>query len=152
MGAREVDGVRVAGAAAVLWGPGTRNGEREVVSTHFVALPSVEYAQVAEAWGGRLALLALLRAGGTGFSAQVAGDNLAVVRYGAAEGFLSQPAMAATMAGPLSRCATSAISLTWLAVRRRRKAADQAATKAVFRAAQLHACGQHAPTVWCEQA
>ena len=138
-GAREVDGVRVAGAGAALWGQEDDQGRRQVVATARAALPGEEHAQVAEAWGGRLALQLLrTRASGHG-RPQAVGDNLAVVRYGAAEGMLTKATLCMVLGPEIARCAEVGILPDWCAVRRRHKgSADAIATLALHEARRMH--------------
>ena len=128
--------------------PPLPDGGREVLARTTVALPDVQHAQEAEAWGCCVALELLEAANPEIRRARVAGDNLAVVRYCAAEGRLRRPAMQCLLGGPLARLATGGWAVDWLAVRRRlNRAADELATEGVFRAAALAAEGRHGPDI-----
>ena len=153
-GARDVGGIRVAGASAILWGPEDGQGDRSRLRTAFVALPAEQYAQVAEAWGLRLGCQLLDKYDSHSLpcrSACVIGDNLPVVRYAASQGRLHRPHMQALLEHPLARLALSAWNLSWMAVRRRfNAAADEAATKALLAAAPLAKANQWSPMIWYE--
>ena len=140
---------RVAGAAAVLWGPICGDGDRRPLKFSQVMLPGVEHAQVAEAWGLRLACLLLLGARasfGGEKSALIAGDNLAVVRYGAAQGRLHRPEMQGILEQVLGQLAAAGWSPEWVAMRRAfNKAADELATGALFEAGDLAKAGAFSP-------
>ena len=141
---------RVAGAGAVLWGPVQPDGTRAVLRVARVSLPGEEYAQVAEAWGLRLALLLLLGdLGGTRRSARIVGDNLAVVRYGASQGRLHQPDMQGVLEQVLARVLLLGWDLQWAAVRQRfNQAADYQAGLAVDEAEARKGRGETAPGVF----
>ena len=137
-GAREIDDLRVAGAGAVLWGHSQTTGQREILGVSRVSLPQEQHAQVAEAWGLRLALGLLLDTGARIRIARVLGDNLAVVRYGAGHGRLHRPAMQSLLEQPLARAALAGWGLEWVAVRRRyNQPADEEATRALRLAREL---------------
>ena len=142
-GARDKDG-RVAGSGAVLWGPEDTTGQRQPLAHALVALPDEKYAQVAEAWGAAAAIMLLLRQGRGSMRVLFAGDNLAVVRYGAAQGFLRNPALAGPLHTFLSRLSITGHLATWIAVRRKHnKAADLLATLALELAVGLRDQGIH---------
>ena len=132
-------GVRVAGAAAVLWGSVGANGDRIVLATARVLLPAEAHAQVAEAWVGRLPFALLRSHRALAGATLVIGDNLAVVRFGASEGTLCKLALCAVLGPEIARCAQQGITPDWLAVRRRHNgAADSVATLAVLEARDRH--------------
>merc|ERR1739836_366791 len=106
----EVHGRRVAGAGACLWGPPARDGTREVVASALVPLPAEQHAQVAEAWGARLAAMLIAR---------VVGDNLSVVRYCAGRARLHRLALQRVLEPALGLLSGLGWKITWLAVRRR---------------------------------
>jgi len=109
-GAREVDQEEVSSAAAILWGPRDGAGDRQRLRVASVQLPGTRNSQVAEAWGLRLACLLLLMEGGRTAGvrgATIAGDNLAVIRYGAAQGRLHRPGMQGLLEQVLARLALS---------------------------------------------
>ena len=139
----------MAGAAAVLWGPIGGDGDRRPLKFSQVMLPGVEHAQVAEAWGLRLACLLLLGARsafGGEKSALIAGDNLGVVRYGAAQGRLHRPEMQGILEQVLGQLAAAGWSPEWVAMRRAfNKTADELATGAVFEAGDLAKAGTFSP-------
>ena len=153
-GARAIapGGARVAGAGAVLWSLSPRDLSLTLRAEAWAALPGEAWAPIAEAWGLHLALQLLLRAGEPCLSCQVVGDNLAVLRFAAAQGSLRNPAHEGILSPTLSQLALRGIDPTWLAVRRRfNKAADLRATAAVHWAAGLAAAGTLDPvarSVW----
>ena len=113
-----------------------------------MALPACDNAQVAEAWGLRLALGLLVECRGAGRLATVVGDNLAVIRYGASQGHLRRPHMQGLLEAPLARAALGAWAIAWFAVRRCfNAAADSVATEAVLEALRLAASGSTSPVV-----
>ena len=92
--------------------------EAEVVME--VALPDEHRSPVAEAWGANAALQLLLR--GPDMwprTARVVGDNLAAVRYCAAQGRLHSPDIQGVLDSVLGRVLLGGWRLTWEAVRRR---------------------------------
>jgi len=151
-GAREVDLEEVSSAAAILWGPRNEAGDRHRLRTASVQLPGIRNSQVAEAWGLRLACLLLLMEGGQASglrSATIAGDNLAVIRYGAAQGRLHRPEMQGLLEQVLARLALSGWELNWLAMRRCfNTAADALATEALTGATALAKLGLRLPVVF----
>ena len=157
-GARIVDGQPVAGACAVLWTCTVRSGasddsgwSRCAVAT--AALPLERSPGVAEAWGLRLALTLLGRVGDGERRARVVGDNLAVIRYGAAQGRLHNPSMEALVAPLLGRLALGGWALDFAAVRRRfNSVADGGATEALMAARRRLDDGRVAPYVECRWA
>ena len=82
-------------------------------------------------------------ASGTGRRhSRTSGDNLAVVRFCVGQARLRRPAMQAVLEPGLARLALGGWAVQWLAVRRRlNMAADAIATRAVYWAARLRACG-----------
>ena len=143
---------RVAGAGAVLWSLSPRDLSLTLRAEAWVALPGEAWAPIAEAWGLHLALQLLLRAGEACLPCQVVGDNLAVMRFAAAQGSLRNPAHEGILSPSLAQLALRGIEPSWLAVRRRfNKAADSRATAAVQWAAVLAAEGTLTPvarSVW----
>ena len=145
-GARAGASGRAAGAAALLWGPPAPDGTRTIVARAMVALPGEAFAQVAEAWGAKLALGLLSTMSTDERRARIIGDNLAVVRYGAERGALRRPGMQGLLAPALAQTAEKGWHLSWTAVRRRlNKAADAAATAAVLWAHRLRRAGHTRP-------
>ena len=150
-GARPLGGARAAGAGALLWGPPAPDGTRRVIARALVALPGEPHAQVAEAWGAKLAVDLLTAHAPGDRRAQVIGDNLAVVRYGAERGALRRPGMHGPLAAALARAAEKGWHLSWTAVRRRlNEAAAAAATSAVHWAHQLRQQGHTDPVTHIE--
>ena len=148
-GARTVEGVKVAGAGAVLWGPADVNRQRVRLLRIAIALPGEQHAPVAEAWGLRAALQLLLEARVPRKlrTAIIAGDNLAVVRYGASLGKLAKPHMHAIIDEPLNASIGQGWQKDWIPIRRRfNKEADQIATFAVMQARKLLDRNITAPT------
>ena len=142
-GARDLDG-RVAGAGACLWGNMEQYGDRRPLAHAFVALPDEQHAQVAEAWGCAAAIKILMAHANCSSRILFAGDNLAVVRFAAAQGFLKRPSMAGPLHTYLSRLSLTGHLSTWIAVRRRHnKAADALATHALSLALDLRERGLH---------
>ena len=150
-GARDIGGVRVAGAGAVLWAQCDGLSGYRCAARATVALPAEEHAQVAEAWGGRVALDLLLRTQADLRLARVIGDNLGVIRYGAGEARLRRPAMQSVLEPLLGRIALAGWGLSWQAVRRRLNgAADALATDGVHWAASLARAGVTEPRLHIE--
>ena len=132
--------------------PPNREGHRNILAHTEVALPGVEHAQVAEAWGCHAALHLLAALSPQSRQARVVGDNLAVVRYGAGTARLRRPAMQGLLGPTISRLESAGWALDWRAVRRRlNSAADSVATTGVYAAARLAIQGLLSPalhTVW----
>eukprot|EP00969_Alexandrium_andersonii_P021185 925039-Alexandrium_andersonii.AAC.1 len=61
-------------------------------------MPATPHAQTAEAWGGALAVRLLRNGPWESGPSTVAGNNLAVARFGAAHGRLRRQAMARPLA------------------------------------------------------
>ena len=141
-GVREIHGLRVGGAGAVLWGLDARSGLRRRLASATMALPEVSDSQVAEAWGAHLAAL-LLRGCQEGVRrVRISGDNLSVVRHCAAQGRLHRPCAQTVLEPVLARLAAGGWCVTWQAIRRRSNmAADGEATGGVFWAARLRGSG-----------
>ena len=118
-GAKAMGEGRVAGVGATLWGPPDAEGARGVLRTSRLALPEEQYAQVAEAWGCRLALELVGKIKGRPSQVRIVGDNLAVVRFGAGEGRLQRAHMAALIGPAIGALHLRGWSLQWEAVRRR---------------------------------
>ena len=127
-------------------------GDRERLRVASVQLPGIRNSQVAEAWGLRLACLLLLLEGGRSVgsrSATIAGDNLAVIRYGAAQGRLHRPEMQGLLEQVLARLALAGWNLNWVAMRRCfNTAADALATEALTGATELAKLGLRLPVVF----
>ena len=150
-GARSRGNLSVAGAGAALWGPLNLHGYRTLLARATIALPAETSAQIAEAWGCRVALDLLLQVLADDRSARVSGDNLAVVRFCADQGRLRRPSMQAALAPALARVLGTGWGIEWLAVRRRlNQAADALATMGVFRAFRLAESGHVAPSLLVE--
>ena len=136
-----------AGGGAVLWEPHSDgSGRWRVRAVARIAIPGEGRAPVAEAWGlvAALRLLATLRTEAR--SARVIGDNLGIVRFGAAEGRLHHQHLQAPIDGALTPLLLAGWDLRWVAVRRRlNRAADAQATIARDRAAALSSRGDLAP-------
>jgi len=138
-GAREVAGRRVAGAAAILWGPG-RNQPMAQLAVATVKLPHVSRAPEAEAWGGTPCTHLVAEGDGETRTARVSGDNLAVVRFCAATARLRGAEHQQLLERPLADLHLRGWGLSWLAVpRRMNMAADSLATEAIRRATTLPA-------------
>ena len=76
----------------------------------------------------------------------VAGDNLAVVRYGAAQGRLHRPEMQGILESVLAKLPAAGWSISWLAMRRCfNGAADKLATAALDVASVLAQAGKMVP-------
>ena len=116
-----------------------------------MALPQEPYAQVAEAWGGKLGLDLLTACQADTRIARVIGDNLGVIRYGAERAALRNPAIHRPLATALAEAAEKGWTVHWRAVRRRlNKAADAGATEAVLWAHRLRKQGATQPEVHVE--
>ena len=74
-GVREIHGVRVGGAGAVLWGLDAQSGLLRRLASASMALPEVTDSQVAEAWGARLATLLLRERPDGERRVRISGDN-----------------------------------------------------------------------------
>ena len=135
-----------------MWGPRYALGNRHRVADASVALPGEKFAQVAEAWGLRLAGGLLLGNGcaiDVAKTALVAGDNLAVVRYGAAQGRLHRPEMQGILESVLAKLPAAGWSISWLAMRRCfNGAADKLATAALEVASVLAQAGKMVPLLF----
>ena len=141
-GVRDVQGTRVGGAGAVLWGVDPRDGLLTRVASASMALPEVTDSQVAEAWGVHLVALLLRERPDGERRVRISGDNLAIVRHCAAQGRLHRPCTQAVLEPVLARLASEGWRVSWQAVRRRSNmAADAEATGGVFWAAGLHRSG-----------
>ena len=148
-GARCIDGRRVAGSGAVLWGPVEHDASRQRLGRIAIALPNQKTAPIAEAWGLKAAarLLHAQRVPRQRRSVRIVGDNLAVIRYGASLGKLAQPHMHAVLDGILDTLNEQGWDCEWVAVRRRyNKEADCVATYAVHQARELLGRGVLDPT------
>ena len=78
----------------------------------------------------------------------IAGDNLAVVRFAAAQGKLHDPSHERLIAQPLASLLMKGVIPSWSAIRRRfNSAADRLATTAVRCADQLAKLGRMAPEI-----
>ena len=138
---------RVAGAGAILWRTSPLGVAQEVGRAQ-VALPSEAWSPIAEAWGLRLALHLACRHVEAGHSLRVVGDNVAVVRFGAAQGRLRNPDHEALISPVLCEALVRGVRLSWAAVRRRyNRAADAVATEGVRWAARLARVGEAARRV-----
>lgn len=148
-GAREIDGQKVAGAGAALWSPTDHNGDRQRQQRTAMALPGEKHSPVAEAWGLRVAidLLCNMRVPRSMRTARIAGDNLAVVRFGASLGKLARAYMHDIIDEALGRLIQQGWDIEWVPIRRRfNKEADAIATFAVRKARQLLHCNVLEPT------
>ena len=138
---------RVAGAGAIIWTLGA-NGEVQEIARACAALPGESWSPIAEAWGLRLALLLAVRHVRPGRRLRVVGDNVAVIRFGAAQGRLRNPDHESLISPVLCDALLRSIHLSWTAVRRRyNRAADAVATEGVRWAARLATTGEIAPRV-----
>eukprot|EP00969_Alexandrium_andersonii_P111880 4941419-Alexandrium_andersonii.AAC.1 len=76
------------------------------------------------------------------------GDNLGVVRFGAAHARLRRQAMMRPLCDPLGTAAWRGVRLEWQTVRRHlNEEADRLATLAVYRAAAIRDAGRAEPVV-----
>ena len=139
---------QTAGAAAVLWHRRDIDYAWRPIAGLEISLPTEWSAPTAEAWGAHAALTLLHRERPVGArTATVIGDNLAVVRFGRAQGRLHSPDLQAPIEEALQRTLMAGWLLNWKAVRRRwNKLADFHATRAKLRAAQLKTAGVTDPT------
>ena len=121
----------------MLWGPVAGEG-RPIIARAWVALPHERRAQVAEAHGAAIGLGMIARLRPDARVVDVAGDNLAVVRFCAGYSRLRRPAMQAMLSARLGALEDAGWVLRWRAVRRRLTGeADRVATQAVYWAASL---------------
>ena len=108
-----------------------------LVAQAVVAIPWNATAQMAEAMGCCAALSLLRRAQGGPRRARIVGDNLAVVRYGAAAASLRAIPQQAILEVALADAYMSGWRLEWQAVRRHlNTAADALATEGICLAAR----------------
>ena len=127
------------------------DGHREVIAVCVVALPGEEHAQIAEAWGCRAGLFLLRTAAQHSGTATITGDNLMVVRRGAAQGGVRKCETGLVLDRELARVAHVGTELRWRAVRRRHnKEADAVATRALEHAAALQRRGCREAVLWIE--
>ena len=127
---------RVAGAAAILWGPPNEHGERPRITTAFVALPAEGRSEIAEAWGARTAATAA--AGQANGGVAIAGDNPSVVRYCAGTGNLTSPNAHEVLDHAIGQLAAQGRHTQWILIPRRLNLeAHQAARTAAGMAADL---------------
>ena len=154
-GAREVDGVWVAGAGATLWRHSPAGHGPLRLASRIIAIPATTNAQLAEATGCRGALGLLAEVHPHPSTARIAGDNLAAIRYGAGTGRYRRLALQAQMEHGLQRLSAAGWTLRWQAVRRRlNRAADTLATLALAWASSLYALGHRSVqvfTIWHDQ-
>ena len=157
-GARRLGGrPKVAGGGAILWRfPPT--GEAPLPCASLVlALPSCDDSMLGEAHAGcqglSLLLSPVLPAGPR--SARVVGDNLPVVRFGAASGRLRRVPQHAPLAETLGAVLAAGWQLTWNGVRRRyNEGADSLATLGALWADRLLQAGvgeSQVHIVWHDQ-
>ena len=135
----------LAGAGAALWKHNLGGGAPTLVAQTVVAIPWGATAQVAEAHGCCAALGLLRFAEGGPRRARVVGDNLAVIRYGAATASLRAIAQQAIMEVSLADVYLLGWCLDWQAVRRHlNTTADALATEGICLAAQEVSGGRRA--------
>ena len=133
----------MAGAGAVLWRHNLGGGAPTVVDRVSIAIPHGASAQVAEAHGCCAALQLLRRVDEGPRRARVVGDNLAVIRYGAATASLRARAQQAMLEVALAETYLLGWCLDWQAVRRHLNTeADSLATRGIHRAAAEAECGR----------
>ena len=107
-------------------------GAPQLVAQAVVAIPWNATAQMAEAMGCCAALSLLRRARGGPRRARIVGDNLAVVRYGAATASLCAVPQQAVLEVALAEAYVAGWHLEWQAVRRHlNTAADALATEGI---------------------
>ena len=149
-GARTVgESDKVAGAGATLWRHSLDGSAPRLIASCVIALPGSDNAQFAETSGCRAGLGLLPAADPDLRAARIAGDNLAVVRYGAGTGRYRRLQLCDQMDQGLRPLAERGWMLSWIAIRRRlNKAADRLATLGVFWAARLKAAGSDTVTIW----
>jgi len=149
-GARTLDGdQKVAGAGATLWRHRRDGGPPDLVASCVIAIPGCDNAQLAEATGCRAGLGLLTLEDPSYRAARIAGDNLAVIRYGRGTGRFRNLRLCAQMDLGLAPLTSKGWQLHWVAIRRRlNKAADRLATLGVFWAARLRANGDTSTRTW----
>ena len=149
-GARTLDGdQKVAGAGATLWRHRRDGGPPDLVASCVIAIPGCDNAQLAEATGCRAGLGLLTLEDPSYRAARIAGDNLAVIRYGRGTGRFRNLRLCAQMDLGLAPLTSKGWQLHWVAIRRRlNKAADRLATLGVFWAARLRAIGDTSTRTW----
>ena len=114
---RETGEGRCAGAGAIIRAP-NEEGQLVVRGEAIAALPGERWSPIAEAWGMRLALQLADRAIGCR-SLHIAGDNLAVVRFAAAQRKLHDPSHEGLIAQPLATLLVRGTIPSWSAIRRK---------------------------------
>ena len=132
----------------MLWKHNLGGGAPTVVDRAVVAIPRDASAQVAEAHGCCAALQLLRRVEGGPKRARVVGDNLAVIRYGAATASLRARAQQAMLEVVLAETYLLGWRLDWQAVRRHLNTeADSLATQGIHRAVEEAGRGRHTVVV-----
>ena len=141
-----------AGAAAVARGPRQTSGRRVVLAAWSVALPDVDTASPAEAWGARLAIDLLLtvrqRVTHHGPPA-IGGDNGPIVRLCLGTGRTASPSTNAIVADSLNRLASEGLMPRWIIIPRTCNDRAHNLARAAARAAvQRHRAHTLTPHVW----
>ena len=134
-----------------MWRHNLGGGAPTLVAQTVVAIPWDATAQVAEAHGCCAALGLLRLAEGGPRRARVVGDNLAVIRYGAATASLRAIAQQAIMEVALADTYLLGWRLDWQAVRRHLNTeSDALATQGIHLAAAETDRGRRALVARCE--
>ena len=132
----------------MLWKHNLGGGAPTPVAHAIVSIPRDASAQVAEAHGCCAALRLLREVEGGPKRARVVGDNLAVIRYGAATAALRALVQHAVMEVDLAETYLLGWQLDWQAVRRHLNTeADALATQGVYQAVEEAAHGRQAVVV-----
>ena len=135
--ARTIRGSRVAGAAAVLWGPPGPDG-RVKLACAIIALPMGGNSLVAEVRGCQAAIETLLSCDASVRTARIVGDNPHVMRLGAGLGRLPRGEVEDTLTPLLARATMAGWRLRWAWVPRgSNDVADAAAAVGARRARAL---------------
>ena len=147
-----MDQHKVAGSAALLWGPSSYAHAKVLMAVGLVTLPGSDNSMVAEAWGCRVALdiLTLLHKHcPTGpRTVRSVGDNLPILNFCAGFSRLCRPSIQQILEVALSEVLLQGWRIDWCGVRRRfNKASDKFATRSVFSARDRFAQGHTAPQV-----
>ena len=135
---RAAHGVTYGGAAAVLWARQTQPGTRKILQVAQVSLPFPTTANIAEAWGARLATLLALRHNlhRPGDTTLLCGDAPVIVRYCGGYGHSRSAGVHAVLGEPLGMLAASGRDVTWVLIPRDRNTTGHEFAGAASRQAQ----------------
>ena len=139
----------VAGAGALLWSEPDIDGRRRLLARACVAAPAFRNSMLAEAVGLATGISLIRCFMGFPRPVTVLGDNLPLLRLAAATGRLRPDGMWAVVEAALMYVAAHGWSVDWVAVRRHRNcAADAAATHGVRDALRAGVSSPIVARVW----